>query len=146
MKLKNLIKPLKLDWVGSDVTDDNFPDNGERGKVEILQFNKSLSTEEVLEKMKKMGYRPATLHEMLSWAKEWNRKDAIVALGSIWQTPNGFRRVGCLYNHDSQRELGLCCLDRVWDDHYPFAVVRKSLKSNHSILCPHCNKEIKLVK
>lgn len=125
--IKQLIKSLKLNYVNSDITEENFPDDGQRGKVEILHFNEYLETDEVLKRMEEKGYRPTTLYEMLEWAKDWNGQDWIVALGSVWRDPCGGRSCACLDGGGSERGLGLIWVDDGWDGGCRVAAVRKSL-------------------
>jgi hypothetical protein len=128
-KLESFFKPLKLDYISSGITDKNFPDDGRRGKVEILHFNKIISSEDAIVEMKKQGMRPATLQEVLLWAKNWNRKDSIVSLGALWANPDGGRYVPVLSEWRRGRLLHLYWFEYVWNAHYRFAAVREPLDS-----------------
>ena len=127
MILKQLIKSLKLDYVNSDITEENFPLT-EEGKIDkIFSFKKYRTSEEVISKMDKEGYRPANIYEMLAWAKEdWNGKDWVVALGSRWQGPFGDRLVPYLYRDSGPRSLYLHWFDPRWHSNDRLAAVRKS--------------------
>ena len=128
--LKNLIELLKFDFVNDSITKENFPDDGRRGKVEIIDFEKKITSEEAIKEMDLKEYRPATAYELLIWAKDdWNGKDCIMALGSQWRRPDGDLDVLCLWGNAGRRELGLYWVDRGWDGRYRFAFVRKSLES-----------------
>ena len=122
--LKSLLKPLKLDYISPYITDKNFPDNKERGKVELIHFNEFLTNEEVLKRLDDKGYRPATLHEMLVWAKDW-KGEIVVALGSVWQSLNGGRSFGFLSGGGGERSLYLEYCGNHWDGPYCFAAVKK---------------------
>ena len=128
MKLQPLIKSLKLDWVNDSINDKNFPYEKTKGKVELLAFKKYISTEDALKEMDEKGFRPATIHEMLSWVKNnWNGKDWVVALGSVWQDAFGGRYVAYLCGRASERELHLYWVGGGWHGDCRFLVVRKSL-------------------
>jgi hypothetical protein len=128
--LKQLIKKLKFDYVNPDITEVNFPDDGQRGKVEILYFNEVLTTEKVLEKIEKKGYRPATLYELINYVKDWNGKDLIAALGSVWQRSDGDRNCPFLCRGGTWRRLSLGWVDDGWNDSSRFAAVRVSKPLN----------------
>lgn len=127
MKISTLIKKLKFDRVNSNITDDLFPDSGERGKDhEIFHFNKYISSEYAIEEMNKQGYRPMTAHELLEWAKDnWNGEDWVMALGSVVAV-DGLRCVACLGRLGRGRYLYLSWFGLGWYEHYRFAAVRKS--------------------
>lgn len=109
MQLQPLINNLKLDWVNSNITDQNFPyKEMPKGEVSIFTISKRMTTAEIEAKMDKQNLRPATIHEMLAWAKDsWNGKDFIIALGSVWLGSGQGRRVAYLGRHGSGRGLGL---------------------------------------
>lgn len=124
--LQQLIKKLKFNYVNSDITEDNFPDDGQRGKVEIIDFKRTISSEEALKEMGEKGLRPATVYEMLNWAEDnWNGIDWIVALGSVWRRRDGGRHVPCLGGFGSGRDLGLGWVEGDWLGFCRFAAVRK---------------------
>ena len=122
--LKSLLKPLKLDYINPYITDENFPDNKKRGKVELIHFNEFLSTGEVLKMLDDKGYRPATLHEMLVWAKDW-KGEIVVALGSVWQSLNSGRSVGFLSSGGGESWLSMSYYDGDWGVDCRFAAVKK---------------------
>jgi hypothetical protein len=125
-KLKQLIKQNKFDYVDSDITETNFPDNGRHLKdFKLFHFNRNISSENVVKEMEKEGYVPANIYELLEW-KDWNDKDSIVALGSVWLHWNGYRSVAYLDSDGSRRRLNLCIWDGDWFDDGRFLAVRKS--------------------
>jgi hypothetical protein len=73
--------------------------------VELLSIEEDKDNDEVLEMMKMKGYRPATIHETLIWAKDNWKNENVVALGSVF-TAGGFRYVLFLWRGGSRRELG----------------------------------------
>ena len=65
--LKNLIELLKFDFVNDSITKENFPDDGRRGKVEIIDFEKKITSEEAIKEMDLKAYRPATAYRVIIW-------------------------------------------------------------------------------
>jgi len=126
--LKTLLKDIKLDYVNIFITEINFPPPEKIGEVEIIHFGEYLTTEEVEKKLDDKGYRPANIYELLTWAKDWNGKDWVVAFGSRWQGPSGHWGVPCLRRDGAGRGLGLYWVDGWWAGFFRFAAVSKSLK------------------
>ena len=125
--LEQLIKSLKFDYTNKDITEENFPDDGRRGKVEIIDFKREITSEEAIKEMDEKGYRPATAYELLTWAKNWNGKDFIVELDSKWRRLHGYRCVLSLWGGAGGRSLSLHSFARKWIRHCRFAFVRKSV-------------------
>lgn len=130
-KLQPLIKKLKLDYCNENITDANFPDDGKRGKeFKLYDFKRDISSEDVIAEMEKEGFRPATIHELLIWAeKNWDGKEWVVALGSVWRDPYGNRYVAYLYGWDGKRKLDLRWYGSVWDGCYRFLAFRKVIQT-----------------
>lgn len=122
--LKSIIKSLKFDWVNSNIIDSIFPPKAIRGKVQILQFDKTLSSEEIIKLGEEKGLVPANIYELLEYAEdEWNSKDWVIALGSVGRV-DGDRRVPYLVRRGSKRGLYLDWFDDGWDADDRFAFVR----------------------
>jgi hypothetical protein len=125
------VKTGRYDWVNSGITSRNFPTKRKgtaEVAVELVHFNRYISTDEALRELDRMGYRPAELHELLAFGEKYpevQREFPVVALGSVWRDWNGDRDVPCLYGDGSTRRLGLGWVERGWDGVYRFAVVRK---------------------
>lgn len=52
--------------------------------AKLFNFKSSISSEEVIQKMKEEGYCPANAQELFLWAKDtWDGKKSVVALGSV---------------------------------------------------------------
>lgn len=137
--LKKLIEKLKLNYFHPAITDENFPyQKIPKGEAKLLQFNKTISTEDVLKELKEQGYRPATLHEGLAWAeKEWNKKDAVVFLGSSWRDPSGDVGVPYLSRwRGDERGLYLNWRDYDWDARCRFLVFSESQPLGHLVSEP----------
>jgi len=128
--LAQMIEVGKYDWVNSDITAKNFPTKG-KGKdnleTEIVHFGRSMSSEQVLADLDKMGLRPATLPELLAFGAkhpELQRQFPIVALGSV-SLVHGNRGVAYLYHDERERYLFLDWFDCDWYDYVRFLAVRK---------------------
>ena len=127
LSLNSLIKSLNFNYVNDNITEANFPDNGERGKdFKIYEFKRVISSNDAIAKMKKDGYRPATLYEFLEWAKEdWNGKDLVVALGSAWRYPSGHVYVPYLRDWSGERHLYLSWRARGWGGGVILCAIRR---------------------
>lgn len=128
-KLKELITLGKYDWVNGDIIAKYFPVvevptlEGEN----LFHFNRNISSEDAIAEMDKVGYRPATMAELLVYGAknpEMQRQFPIVALGSVAQI-DGTRRVGILGEGGSGRKLNLDYFDGGWGGGCRFLAVRK---------------------
>src|SRR3990167_9025791 len=84
--LKDLIKKGNYDYVNENITEINFPSE-ETGKskieVELLGFDRDISSKDVLVEIAAKGLQPLTLKELLYLGIKYpdlQRKDWIVAL------------------------------------------------------------------
>jgi hypothetical protein len=105
-------------------------------QMEVVNFEKSVSSEEAISEMMQKGLRPATHEELYLYSqkdKKAGKKYPILALGSETHV-NGYRNVAYLWNDDNGRNLNLNWIDNDWNDNYRFLAVRKSLHvfSNNS--------------
>jgi hypothetical protein len=94
----------------------------------VFKFDKYMSSEEVINEIKKEGYLPATLGELLDYKGEENW---LVALGSVGKV-HGDRNVLYLHRLDSKRDLKLGWFDDDWNGRYRFLAVR-NLELNTSL-------------
>lgn len=114
--LRSAIRAGKYDVKNADVNDLNFPLLNEvYGKKEmfLLHFKEDLSSADIIKKMKKAGYRPATLMDLLSLAAKFpnfQRKTPIVALGSV-TGDKGKMRAPVIYDSSGCHALGLSQYD-----------------------------------
>jgi len=105
-------------------------------EVKLLCFRGLLTTEKILSKIDKKGYRPAEVFELLAFGAqhpELQRKFTIVALGtSAHQHRHSY--TPCLTGSTTIRRLEtLFNLEKEpcqWTDRYRFLVVKKSLPTN----------------
>ena len=128
-KLEQLIKSIKFSYVNSAI-ENSFEYEKSRGEVELINFNKNISSEEVLKELDKQGLIPANLTELLEFAKNkpneaFNSDYLVIALGSVADVDGG-RRVPCLVDWDDGRRLFLYWFGDGWNSRSRFAAVRKS--------------------
>ena len=128
--LQQMVANGKYDYANSDITSGNFPMTG-NGKqevvVELVHFNRYISSDEVLKELDRFGYRAATAEKLRAFGAaypEKQREFPIVALGTV-RLLGGGRRVLCLWRGRSGRDLGLCWFEDGWYDDYRFLAVRK---------------------
>jgi len=124
--LKQLIKQNKLDYVNSDITEKNFPfdKKWKEPEYKLFHFGRNISSEDTITEMKKEGFEPATLQDLLNW-KDWNGNDYIVALRQPWLDSDGGRYVSVLFLSDGGRRLDLFWFDYDWFVSFRFLGVRK---------------------
>jgi len=129
LSVKELLKAGKYDWQNEDITDKNFPST-EKGEKEVefgmFHFKRGISSEDAIAEMKKAGYRPSTMKELLSFGKnnpDLQRKYPIIALGSVAEL-GGARHVGFLHGNGSGRDAGPDCFGSGWGDYCRFLAVR----------------------
>lgn len=129
--VETLVKRGKYDWTNDSITSKNFPTKRTGTSevvVELVYLNRAVSTDEALAELDRMGFRPAELKELLvlgAEQPELQREFPIVALGSVWQYPDGDRRCAYLGRYADGRDLDLYWLGRDWYGHCRFAAVRK---------------------
>ena len=129
--IEEMVAAGQYDWSNSDITLAHFPTKRvgkAETKVELLHFDRSISSEEALKEMDKMGYRPAEAHELLAFGAKYpdvQREFPLVALGSVWRRLGGRRRVVCLRRSDAARDAGLHWFGHGWRALWRFAAVRK---------------------
>ncbi len=130
MSIEELVRLGKYDWSNSDITSAHFPTKRTgkvETKVELVHFDRNISSDDALKELDKMGYRPAEAHELLAFGAKYpdvQREFPIVALGSVWQGPDGGRSAVCLGRGGAGRGAYLGWLGLGWDDGWRFAAVR----------------------
>jgi len=129
LSIKKLVSLGNYDWKNNDIIDGRFSSQ-KSGKKEVeivlLGSKKNITFEDVIKKMESEGLRYATLKELLALGIQYpdiQRKDLVVALGSLWYDSCGDIRVPCLDGDDSGRELNLNWWDAGWDPCWLFACV-----------------------
>lgn len=107
-KLSELIQEKKFDYVNPNITDTLFEIPKEiSSDYKLYYFGRYISSENIVIEMKKDGYRPANVWELLKW-KDWDNKDWVIALGSVGEV-YGCRHVPYLGGFGSR-----CYLDLAW--------------------------------
>lgn len=142
LKLQDFIDMGDFDYVNPNIVP-LFKDEPLRGgAVEIRQFNRTITSEEVISELAKDGCVPATATELFAWHSENKSKlkkyESVIALGSVKEF-EGDRRVCSAWLYDSERNAGLYWFDYEWDAYDWFAFSREStqtLKSKSSALSP----------
>jgi len=126
------VRAGRYDWVNPNITSHNFPTK-RRGKAEVVLelicFDREISSYEVLFELDKRGYRPADLQELLALGEKYPELQVefpIIALGALWpDDPHTLNDVPGLSWYDSKRELDLIAFEVVWGETFRFAAVRK---------------------
>ena len=131
LSLTEMIRAGRYDWVDPNITSDNFPINGKGTKevaLELVHFNRYInSSEEVIRELGKKGLRPATIVELLAFSAKYTdvmRQSTIAALGSVWLSLDGRRRVPSIWGGRGLG-LGLDSFESGWNGEYRFLAVRK---------------------
>jgi hypothetical protein len=125
MTLADQIAALKFYYVNPNITEDNFSSQAVRGPVEIVKYDTSMSSEAVLADLEKKGLIPANLSELLEYAKTWDEKYPVVALGSSWVVSGGYRDVPYLDGWSDGRSLDLIVWAGDWPALCRFLALRK---------------------
>ena len=102
----------------------------ENRKVEFqfVHMDREASTDLVFSEMERRGLRPALYEELLGFALEYpdeQRRNPIVALGSITFVRTLRRHVAFLTSTDNGRKLDMVWFDGGWNGDCRFLVVRK---------------------
>ncbi|KKU94875.1 MAG: hypothetical protein UY24_C0007G0001 [Parcubacteria group bacterium GW2011_GWA1_48_11b] len=128
------VRAGRYDWANSDINSRNFPTERKgvaEVVVELIHYNKTMTSEQVLADFKERGLKPAPLEVGLALGIEkpnLQREFPIVLLGSGWRSGDGRRFVPCLsgWGNDG-RGLGLGCFESDWSEFYRFLAVRESM-------------------
>lgn len=131
LEVMDAIAEGKFDWVNENITNRNFPKPKDcirsTRDMALFHFGKNMSSEDAIARMVAEGYRPATIWELLAFARDnpdLQRRFPIVALGS-GAVIDGLHRVAFLYRDGSRRLFRLSWIDDGWGDHCRFLAVRK---------------------
>lgn len=116
--LKQLTKGFA--YVNSSIEDNFTLEEPRNSEYKIFKFDKIVTSEEVIEEIKKEGYLPATLSELLTYK---GIEDWLIALGSVGKV-DGDRYVPYLDGSVSERGLDLRWWGRDWDGNCRFLAVR----------------------
>jgi hypothetical protein len=99
---------------------------------DLVTLGRAVTGEQAVEALKKLGFRPATAAEMLTFAAEYPqevlRRNSIVALGSSWKPKGGATWIPYLEGKSltQSRYLKLQDLRVTWVDITSYLVVLES--------------------
>lgn len=136
LSLPEMIAAGCYDWTDSDINAANFPLSLPKGQGEgsietegeLFHFNRNIDFDEAIREMKKDGYRPATIEELLAFGAKYpelQREFPIIAARSVWRCSHGNRNVAYLGRSGAERVLSLFWIDDGCDAHCRFLAVRK---------------------
>jgi len=127
--LAEMIKAGKYDWVHGNINENNFPVKGigrHEVSVVLFHFNRVISSEDAMSEMKRTGYRPARIEELLALGENYpdlQRQFPIIALRSFWRPQLGGRGVPALWRI-GERDLRLLWFESAWHSVFRFLAVR----------------------
>lgn len=131
LSLMEMIVAGRYDWISDRFpTKEYFPVKGKGIKdldVELVNFNRFISSREALEEMRKMGLCSATREELLAFGAKYpdmQREFPISALGSFVRFFGGGFGALVLYGDSSQRILGHHNFGFGWHECCCFLTVR----------------------
>lgn len=94
--LGEMIREAGLDEVDSNITAAHFPEAGSgsaRVVFDLVKLGRAVNGEQATQALEKLGFRPATLRELLAFAARYPaevpRRNTIVALGATWDAGRG---------------------------------------------------------
>lgn len=93
--LEQLIKKSDYYYVNPNITSENFPKPKKIAttRAKIIKINKPSSSQEVLDEIKRQGYRPANIWELAEWAnkhrEEMDKVTWMIVLGQTWVDSGG---------------------------------------------------------
>lgn len=126
--IESLVNEGKYDWKNDNITSNLFADKPTAGRVKLELLNYGLiDSEDALARMKREGYRPANIFELLAFGIKYpdlQKENPIIALGSVVRLGGG-RRVAGLGRGSAERGLYLLWFDGSWRGQCRFLAVRK---------------------
>lgn len=129
--LVQMIKAGKYEWVNNGITAEHFSIEGEgtqEKEVVLFHFNKVMTSDNVITEMKKQGFRPARIEELLALGEfhpDVQRQFPVVALGSAWPDPESNRGIPYLSWDGFGSSLDLNWFGHEWRGGCRFLAVRK---------------------
>jgi hypothetical protein len=129
--LTEMIASGHYDDKHENINEKNFPVQGTgrvKQEVFLIHFNCAMASGLVPRELDQIGYRPATLVELLAFGQKYpelQRKFPIIAIGSIWRSPEGNPNVPCLDEADGERFLALTWNLGEWFPDCRFLAVKK---------------------
>ncbi len=129
--IKEMVLAGQYDRKCSDINANNFSITGEgivQINLELIHFNRLISSEDILIYFEKNYLRPAMIEELLAFGAtyfEIQQKFPVIGIGSSLFYPDGCRYVPCLNNNGHERNLCLSCFESDWDKNCRFLAVYK---------------------
>lgn len=129
--LAQMVEAGEYDWVNSNISEENFPIEGDEChelRIVLFHFGRVMDSDEVVAIMKREGFRPAKIEELLALGEahpNLQKEFPIVGLGSVWQDRDGLRHVPHLYKLGSKRYLYLYWFEYRSNAYCHFAGLRK---------------------
>jgi hypothetical protein len=134
LPLAELVGAGNYDSVSPDITEAHFPVGWGPPNAEsfLVHFHHPVSSKAVVDEMKRHDLRPATMPELLAFGAQHHGPQheyfPILALGSIWEDPTGYRRMARIFGHPNDRRLDLGWDDdSEWGQFYRFLAVEKQI-------------------
>lgn len=152
--LKKTIAALRFDYTNPDIEKHFEYETPRSDDYRLFYFDCETTSEDAIREMERCSYSPATLSELLAYAKdEWNDSDWVFALGSVAKVDLS-RRVPCLGRDRSGRGLYLGFWSVRWDRYCRFLAIRvgtpvdksqqAAVECKHDInYCPSCGAKIR---
>ena len=145
--IKQLIDECNFGWVYEPIKALMPEYDGTPIVPEVHNFDRYITSEEVIKELDKLGYRPGTLPELLAYQKAYPEdKNWIVALGTKYSLV-GASCVPYLFWNGGDRGLVGGRWGDEWDGSRRFVCVRKSLEvSNYASALDDLTLAIELCK
>lgn len=130
------------DYVYSHITDSTVPLTPETGtkEVQIVKYDKTMTTEEIIADMKENDLQPASPNALLGFAKEHfevlEKYQWLVAPSSVFQDEGGGRCFLRVYRYGGRRELYLVRVGDRWGAGGDWMFLAEPLTSSTEILEP----------
>jgi len=131
--LQEMISAGNYHWTNSDVTERNFPlpaklNSKKTLSARLFHFSRVMSSKDIINVMRELNYRPATLFELLALGETYpklQKEFPIVTLSSFMCGNDGIYTVPVLGFPGGERRLALRFLYGDWSVFFRFLAIRK---------------------
>jgi hypothetical protein len=139
--LAEVVAAGNYNYANPNITVENFPaDKGDPETISdtvgvnvtqqavLVHLDRPIKSEDVLAELERRGLRPDSMFELAHFGEQHpdiQRQFPVVALGSVWKSPDRCRSVGCLWGNGDDRRLDLGWLDVRWRARCRFLASRK---------------------
>lgn len=121
--LEELASKHKFYHQNPNLTTKNFPppETIATENWQVVEIDKTMTSEEVLDLIKSKGLRPANVYELLKWKEnyptELKKNKYYVAMGQLWEDVDGHLRVPVVIRFsDGDWRFDLRLFEFDWDD------------------------------